>query len=183
MRKLAVAVLLIVIGVVLGLFLRAHRIIEYPAIRHKLGGDNDPPVTVSDSSLHARSPHLWQADADGGKTIRPNGTKLQDTCGFEGLATFNYMDRDYDFSPTAAAWLITLTYADDTVTIGSDGSLKIVSAKYYFDPAPADDKGHRKHHIDDGKTTHITAIGVAEPVDMDIDTAKNGHFKIRFCYQ
>jgi hypothetical protein len=183
MRKLAIAVVLIVIGTVIGLFLRAYRVIPYPQY-HKTD-NNDPPVTVSDSSLHGRSPHLWVRDADGGKTIRPIGTKLQDTCGFDGLATFNYMDRDYDFSPTAAVWLITLTYADDTVTIGSDGSLKIVSAKYYFDPAPGDDKGHRKHHLDGDqyKTTHITAIGVAEPVDMDIDTVKNGHFKIRFCYE
>jgi hypothetical protein len=188
MRKLAVAVLLIVIGIVLGLYLRAHRVIEYPKMsRNKLGSDNDSPIVVSDSSLHARSPLYWLADKDGGKTIRPNGSQLQSTCGFSGrgMAMFSYMGTDYDISPNpGGAWLATITYADDTVTIGTDGQgLNIVSSKYYFDPAQRIDPAHRKHHNDAGKTTHITIVGVKEPVDTDIDTVANGHFTISFCYQ
>jgi hypothetical protein len=181
MRKLAVAVVLIGIGIVIGLFLRAYRVINHPHMHTT--DSNDPPVTVSDSSLHARSPNLWLADKDSGKTIRPVGTQLQATCGYDGkgLATFSYMGKDYDISPNpGSAWLATITYADDTVTIGTDGQgLNIGSAHYYFDPAPKSDPTHRKHHKDDGTTTHITVVGVKEPVD----TAISDHFVLGFCYQ
>jgi hypothetical protein len=174
MRKLAIAVLLIAVGLVLGLFLRAKRMINFPLI------SNDLPVTVSDGSLHVRSPRGWVSDDASEKKIRPNGKEWKDTCGLSSNGSATISLGDTDLSPkTGSGWLITLTYDDDIVTIGSDGQgLLISSARYSFDKSDDSGHTHRQHQKHDGKTTHITAIGVANALDEEI----KGAFKLHFCY-
>jgi hypothetical protein len=76
----ATGVLLIGIGVVLGLFLRAKHMINYPKI---LGGGGDPPVLVSDGSFYVISEYDWLVH--NATTLVPNGQNtaagtLMDTC-------------------------------------------------------------------------------------------------------
>lgn len=90
MRKLATAVVLIVIGIVIGLFLHGKRLIPHLHILD----DGDPPVTVGDSSFDGHSDFGF-AYWDPG-LLNPNGlttasATLVNQC---GLPTIGYVAFD-----------------------------------------------------------------------------------------
>jgi hypothetical protein len=129
MRNLTIVIscaLLIAIGAGLGLVTRAKRWIEWPEMHiapvipdfHKAQVTGDPPVTVSDGSLHAHSKHDWVRDMDTDTVITPKarnptlGGQYDTSCGMtgapNGIGTLNPVsgvlwtddDKLYDISPT-----------------------------------------------------------------------------------
>jgi hypothetical protein len=178
-----IGLLLIAGGVALGVIARAKGWILFP----HMFDDGDPPVTVSDSSLHARSPkYRWLADLNGGHTIRsgPNGGELQAghcLLGAGVSATYSFMGGPpVDITPTGSDWKVTIMYAGNPVYISKDahGQVNILDSVGYFDPD--DGTGHRKHHTE-AQVSHITVFGGKNDVDQAFD-ADHRHFTISYCY-
>lgn len=149
---------------------------------------DDPPITVSDSSLHARSPKRgWAPDPDG-HTIRaqPQGGHLQVGC--DGLLAGRSADLSLDggapedISPTGSTqWKVTITYHGNPVDVLIENVyLHIRDPRDSFDAETnnAGDPHHRKHHYDSGATTHIKVEGGVTPKDVDVT-----HFTLRACYK
>jgi hypothetical protein len=184
--KLSIGVLGIGVSVVVGLFLRGKGYIEWPL-------DDDPPVTVSDSSLHARSPkNRWLADTNGGHTINPgpaNGHLQPGGCGYGGSedAAFSYtgVAAPVDISPASsngAGWVATITYgANYQVTIQFDplGHLTISDPNGMWDTDPAD-PGH-KIHQGNPRVSRVQVTGGKTGVDYPVDINEH-HFTIALCY-
>lgn len=118
---------LIVIGTWLGLYLRAHRVIDYPDMqplaRKKLG-DGDPPVTVSDGSFNGTSPYSWQNPGD--TILAPQGETatygtLVKKCGnmpAPGLVDFyDGKNTPVDISPTNGKLNLTIFHGGGGQTI------------------------------------------------------------------
>jgi hypothetical protein len=185
LAKLGIGVLGIGVSVVVGLFLRGKEIIQWPL-------DDDPPVTVSDSSLHGRSPkNRWLADTNGGHTIIPspaNGHLQPGGCGYGGSedAAFSYtgVGALADISPRSsngAGWVATITYGANyhvTVRFDAQGHLYISDPDGVWDTDSAD-PGHRIHHSNP-QVSHVKVDGGKTSVDYPIDN--DHHFTIALCY-
>jgi hypothetical protein len=129
MRNLTIVIgcaLLIAIGAGVGLVARAKGWIDWPAMLlqspapdfHKTQVTGDPPITVSDGSLHSHSRNGWVRDTDTDTVITPkaanptNGGQYDTSCGMtgapNGMGTLNPVsaalwtddDKLYDISPT-----------------------------------------------------------------------------------
>ena len=149
---------------------------------------DDPPVTVSDSSLHARSPKRgWESDPDI-HTIRasPSNGHLQVGCTgiLQGTSADLSLEgaKPEDISPTGSApWKVTITYHGNPVYVLIDnGYLHIRDPQGSFDAETNNtgDPHHRKDHYDSGATTHIRVEGGVTPKDVDVT-----HFTLRACYK
>jgi hypothetical protein len=178
-----IGLLLTVGGGALGVIARARGWIQSP----HMFDDGDPPVVVSDSSLHLRSPkYRWLVDLDGGHTIRsgPNGGELQAghcTLAAGVSATYSFMGgAPLDISPMGSDWKVTIMYAGNPVYISKDahGQVNIQDSVGTF--GKDDGTGHRKHNTE-AQVSHITVFGGKNDVDQAFD-AGHPHFTISYCY-
>jgi hypothetical protein len=160
----------------------------------------DPPVTVSDGSLHAHSGNGWVADYDGDTTIQPkpkSGTlgtscKMIDSHGNPTATSLWADDKIYDISPGATITIVhdpadksAAAAAQAAVTIqvpNGTGDLTITTAKGSFYAG----KGtrHNREHTRPGEVASITINNPrASPVTWTPVNPDNPHFTLLFCYQ
>jgi hypothetical protein len=162
----------------------------------------DPPVTVSDGSLHAHSrANGWQGDNGGaGKTILPkpaNGSLHTAGCnnmmgdGKAASAIFWADDHEsWDISP-AKGGTTTVEITHDSkgaardariiITAPTNGQLQIETKEGSFD----DEKGavHNRAHSRQGEVEQITITGSNHDTTWKPIAKQNPHFTLGFCYQ
>ena len=198
---------LTVLGASIALFIQSKGLIpSKPVTPMQVTGD--PPVTVSDGSLHAHSENGWKKNTSGGdKSIEPNpqsgsGTGqlvptclMQDSHGNAALANLWADDKNYDILPGA-----TVTIVHDSADASSSPHAAEVSIAVPSAPGTpltfttvegnfGQDNGakggkHNRQHSRQGEVESITIqnpSGAATtwfPVNY-----KNPHFTLEFCYK
>lgn len=203
-KRTAVAVTAIVsalVGVGVGLYARAKNWIVFPAVNRQVVGD--PPITVSDGSLHVHSKlYGWNPDSAGGdasfnavaKDGTTNGT-LSKTCPTVQDSDGNLVSAEFwaddteatDISPDRGKGLtITITHDGDDVVItappeGAPGLLNVNSKSDYFFQSEGR-KGNRRHKRA-GEVTKIIIQGHGSKITWKPSNPLNPHFTFGFCYQ
>jgi hypothetical protein len=189
----------------------------YVAIQAQPGGPvnkqppDDPPVTVSDGSLHAHSRGTWLADAGAGspQTIQPkpaNGTLKTNCNGVQvnskNVQAYLWTDDDklYDLTPAAGATLKIKIQHDSggaggqpyvTISVPPGGQLTITTDQGSFD---GDTTYNNRMHSRRGTVESINVTGTAasfNPPNTTGATAtwtppngdSNPHYTLGFCYQ
>lgn len=165
-------------------------------IRGQVSGD--PPVTVSDGSLYARSWYDWQADdtsTPGRQVIAPQGKNgqptLQQTCPTPNKAaailwTGGASGPDYPIDPEAT---VTVTTPDAVVTIKlpklNETGLTISTEKASFSPSGFWGPVTRFKRMLTG-SGDVSSIEISSPpntwVRPSTDTTKR-KFTLGFCYK
>jgi hypothetical protein len=202
--------LALVIGGLLGLFTRANQLIPWPTedfTRFQVTGD--PPVTVSDGSLHAHSkkkrwvspdpdPHTIQPNPPGGQLYN-DGTQCKKmmVSGKPVSAFFWRDDLNDDISPAPNTSLTILIVHDHANASDKKGVVTVsypwdsVSKKYgpltINDPVdffgPDQGNGNRVHPRP-GEVESITVMGSVTSIPTWTPAnPDNPHFTIGFCYQ
>jgi hypothetical protein len=195
--------LLIVIGIGLGLYLRAHQVIEYPNMQpqqHKQNGDGDPPVTVSDGSFNAISPYGWVNPGD--TILAPPGWTstvgtLVNKCGLtqSGLVQFFDGAQAWDASPPKGKALqLTITHGSGSqaasVTAVTNSNLTNLA---FIDPssgwqAPSGYSTYYKS--ENSNSDYISSVTYVDPVTgmtvtkPSIVSSQGKHSAaVSFCYR
>ncbi len=143
--KALTAVALVVVAVGVGLFVRAKRWIDWPQMEapsaqsgvNKFQVTGDPPITVSDGSLHAHSANDWVSD-NASDTIIPkpatnsNG-QYSTSCGLTVPNPLNPLsptpvsgllwteDQSWDISPTDNGLTVKITHDTGGLDAGDTG--------------------------------------------------------------
>ena len=153
----------------------------------------DPPVTVSDGSLHAHSANKWTKDgSDGDMTIQPVGAGLAaaTSCQMKDQAAFCADDTEYQVINPGATIIIHHdpsetkggTDAESLVTIkvpNPSGGLTITSAQGGFSKSKGK-RFNREHE----RAGEVTEIDIDNPVfQWKPKNPHNPHFTLAFCYQ
>jgi hypothetical protein len=194
---------LLVLGAAIALIVRPgghvtpFQVTAYPRVKAFEQVTGDPPVTVSDGSLHAHSQGDWQADTDGGQTIKPNppmGT-LSQTCTARGVtATTSLWMDDETTHKIAPGAKVTIVFASDeassaahaadidiTVPDGK-GDLKIYTHEGNFGARKG--KKYNREHSRSGEVESITIYNPGEtPFVWNPTNIYHPHFTLLFCYQ
>jgi hypothetical protein len=196
------SVVVIVAGTVLGLYARAYHLISFPDV-HIMQVTGDPPVTVSDGSLHVHSKAGWKPDsAIAGQTILPVGTQLdRNKCDLtvktKSVSAFFWHDGTADDISPAQNTELKITIVHDpanstssggsvTVKIPWNGALTIedpdTGANGGFDSGNEDRKHRRPGRVEsvkiEGANSSPTQPIVWTPVDKTVP-----HYTIGFCYK
>ncbi len=205
MKALGV-LLLVVIAIGLGLFARAKRWIDWPPMTQSqvniLQVTGDPPITVSDGSLHAHSKLWgWMPDSAGGdatfNALAHDGTikgKLAKGCSMT-TSTSSSVSAEFwsdnmeplDISPDQGSGLtITITHTgiNVVVTVPNEGTaspLTVNASPEFF--YQSEGNGNRRHKRA-GEVSKIVIVGHgATPITWTPVNPKNPHFTLGFCYQ
>jgi hypothetical protein len=202
-KRTAVAVTAIasaLIGVGVGSYARAKNWIVFPAVNRQVVGD--PPITVSDGSLHVHSKlYGWNPDSAGGdksfnavaKDGSTNGT-LSKSCNTMMDDSGDLMSAELwtddleavDISPDKGKSLtITITHDGNDVVItappeGTAGALNVnTSTDFFFQ---SEGKGNRRHKRQ-GEVSKIVVQGHGSKITWKPSNPANPHFTFGFCYQ
>lgn len=184
-----VGVLLIVVGAVLGLFLRAKRVIDYPQM-HKFDGD-DPPVTVGDSSFDATSPNDWRTATtsllipNGATTAKGTLVNCEDWPGL-GLVEFYDGAKAWDASPLPNQGLnMTIIHAGRPITVTTNADHTNLSIT-----DPGNGWGPSSFYFNTSKnkySDHIAVVRYIDPMTGRETTtpSKGGNTlaHVDFCYK
>jgi hypothetical protein len=213
MRNFMLGVLLtLAIAAGLGLFMKSRNIVAFGRVHRGafLQPTGDPPVTVSDGSLHAHSQSGWVSPNES-PTITPNGKELSSTScpdvtglddnwwyptSHEASVTFWADDTDsLDISPPGGSTTqIVIQYASTggmvkkpNVTINaSAASLTITTDADSFLAEPSHSDNHDRSHSRDGEVEQITISGANYTGNNRVwipQNPKHPHFTLGFCFK
>jgi hypothetical protein len=198
----ATGVFLIGIGVVLGLFLRAKHMINYPKI---LGDGGDPPVLVSDGSFNATSEYDWLTYSS--TALIPNGQNsaagtLMNICyqmpmpaGSSQYPSVEFFDGSsgngayHDLSPASGQALnLVIGHGSKSITVttapGGWTQLTITDPDN-VDGGWGPPSGYC-HKAQDKSADYIKDVTTYDPSGNKIaryDSKKQGNASVAFCYQ
>jgi hypothetical protein len=161
----------------------------------------DPPVTVSDGSLHAHSRNGWMTDADTDTTIQPKPASgqlvytclMQDSQGNATSASLWADDKIYDILPGATVTVVhdsgnasaAANAAAVTIAVpSSPGSpLTITTVEGTFAKSKPNSRNNRQHSRP-GEVESITIQNLSGPVQIWRPVnSSNPHFTLEFCYK
>jgi hypothetical protein len=183
----------VVIGVILGLYLRANDVIQIPRMSgrvHKLG-DGDPPVLISDGSFFGQSDNDFATASS--TTLVPNGARtatgaLASNCDdMTGLGLVEFFDGKtyWDASPLqgqALDMIIKHHGKPITVTTNPDFTNLTISDKNdgWYPPS-----GFFTHKAQDKDATHIEDVTYVDPGNGAKTTKKavGDNAFVAFCYK
>lgn len=196
-----------IVGAAIALLLQSQGVIPSKSLERKpLQVTGDPPVTVSDGSLHAHSDNGWTTNSASDKTLQPNPSsgQLGFTCNMadsNGLATATSLwadDKTYDILPGAS---ITIVH-DSADASGAAHSpeiniavphippssgldvLTITTVEGSFDKASGRGGRNNREHSRRGEVESITISNpTGPPVTWRPVNSKNPHFTLEFCYK
>jgi hypothetical protein len=170
----------------------------------------DPPVTVGDGSLHARSQNGWVKNGNGGDaTIEPKSkgggqATLHPGCGLavdsKTVSALLWTDDDklYDISPNGAVFNATITHDSDNVSNGGDPAIEItipsvgypltITTKDGTFEKAKDAKGRgagNRQHSRPGQVEKVVVSAGSTSITWDPKTIKqyNPHYTLAFCYE
>ena len=209
MRLLTQAVgglVLTVVGAAIALLLQSRGVIpSKPVEIRPLQVTGDPPVTVSDGSLHAHSDNDWMTNSAGGdKTLQPKTGQLRYTClmaDSNGQATSASLwadDKIYDILPGATITIVhdsadassAAHAAEINITVphvppsSASDVLTITTVEGSFDAPKGKGGRNNREHSRRGEVESITISNptgsqqIWQPVNY-----KNPHFTLEFCYK
>ena len=182
-----------VVGAAIALFLQFKGVISFSG-PHKLQVTGDPPVTVSDGSLHAHSYKGWVGDNDGDTTIRPgppDGTLSQTCTDSSGTTVTTSLWTDDDMTHIIAPGA-TVTIIHDSADASSadkagiditlpngKGALTITTREGSFYKGKG--KRHNREHSRPGE---VESIAISNPsYTWYPQNPKDPHFTLLFCYE
>jgi hypothetical protein len=168
----------------------------------------DPPVTVSDGSLHAHSKNGWQGDAASSQNkLQPNptGGTLTANCklmtglndaGNSNLAAATFWADDHeswDISPQAGgSTRVEITYSSKNDTGGhplviitaQQNGLAIETQDDSFEPEPTSSDQHDRAHSRKGEVEQIKITGAQyhNNAVWSPQNPQHPHFTLGFCY-
>lgn len=196
-----------IVGAVIALLLQSKGVIPSKPIELKpFQVTGDPPVTVSDGSLHAHSDNAWTTNSAADKTLQPNPSngQLVYTCNMadsNGLATPTSLwadDKIFDILPGATITIVhdsadasgAAHAAEINITVphippsSASDVLTIATVEGSFDKASGKGGRNNREHSRRGEVESITISNpTGPPVTWHPVNSKNPHFTLEFCYK
>jgi hypothetical protein len=210
MKSLIVGVLL-TLAIVTGLtlFMKSRNMVVFGRMHRGalFQPTGDPPVTVSDGSLHAHSKAGWASNAESAQITPAGNASLKANCsgmtgaddslfGTSNQASVTFWADDTESlgisPPGGGTTQIDIKYdsadtASPTVTIkASASSLTIVTADGAFLAEPSHSDNHDRAHSRDGQVEQITISGANYQGNNQVWTPQNPyhpHFTLGFCFK
>ena len=198
----AAGLVLTILGAGIALMLQTKGVIpSKPGEIKPLQVSGDPPVTVSDGSLHVHSQNGWMADADGDTTLQPKppSGQLAFTCQMESStgdaasASLWADNKVYDILPGATVTIVhdpgnassAAHSAEITIAVPADSSsrLTITTTEGSFNKSKSKSRNSREH----SRPGDVESITITNP-SMSPKTwhpvnSNNPHYTLGFCYK